>query len=164
MNSRTLYLLGLVLIVAVGCSSSDGDTIAASGRQSYLYCRECGYERVCAPGEESSRMFCPRCAAGSEALTLTDHSHHGGASWFRAAVLVPVGLVSGTGILGGWFFYSWWKAEHKRRGAEPVYNFACPFCQKKLHYRGARAGHKGACPRCRQMLTFPSAPSPNKHS
>jgi hypothetical protein len=72
-------------------------------------------------------------------------------------VFIPLGVISAA-LLGASYGYSWWKGTPKKKVPERVFNFSCPHCNKKLHYRGDRAGHKGACPRCRQFLTFPDFP------
>jgi hypothetical protein len=42
---------------------------------------------------------------------------------------------------------------------EPVCNFLCPHCERKLRYRGQKAGKAGICPLCRRPLTYPSPTS-----
>jgi hypothetical protein len=39
---------------------------------------------------------------------------------------------------------------------EPVCNFHCPHCERKLRYRGEKAGKRGLWPLCRRPLTYPS--------
>jgi hypothetical protein len=41
---------------------------------------------------------------------------------------------------------------------EPIINFPCPHCKRKLRYRQGQAGRRGACPRCKGDFTFPLAP------
>jgi hypothetical protein len=41
---------------------------------------------------------------------------------------------------------------------DPIVNFPCPHCKRKLRYRQALAGRRGACPRCKGDFTFPSVP------
>jgi hypothetical protein len=43
---------------------------------------------------------------------------------------------------------------------EPVCNFECPHCGRKLRYRGQKAGKAGICPLCRKPLVYPSPPAP----
>ena len=38
---------------------------------------------------------------------------------------------------------------------EPVFNFKCPNCHRKLRFRARQSGHRGACPQCKQALVFP---------
>jgi hypothetical protein len=46
----------------------------------------------------------------------------------------------------------------RRPEEEPVCNFKCPHCGRKLRYRGNKAGKAGICPLCRKALTYPAAP------
>jgi hypothetical protein len=41
---------------------------------------------------------------------------------------------------------------------EPIVNFACPHCKRKLRFRQRQAGHRGACPRCKGDFNFPFVP------
>jgi hypothetical protein len=44
------------------------------------------------------------------------------------------------------------------KAEEPILNFACPACKRKLRFRQRQAGHRGQCPRCKADLIFPVLP------
>jgi hypothetical protein len=155
MNSR-IAIGGLALAtgLAIGCSRSRPDTGKIEAPDGYMYCKECGYERLALLGGEKGETQCPRCLENNRFLEFSRVSHKGrGIPW-----AVPTGLVLVAALAGGAIGYRYWKTEKRKKELPAIFNFTCPFCAKKLHYRGNRAGHVGACPRCRNVITFPGLP------
>jgi hypothetical protein len=68
--------------------------------------------------------------------------------WVFLVVLALL-LAAGGGVL---------VVRTRRPSEEPVCNFECPHCGRKLRYHGRKMGRAGICPLCRQPLTYPPLP------
>jgi hypothetical protein len=67
------------------------------------------------------------------------------------AVLLAAAVVAAVVIY-------WFVRTRSRKAEDPLVNFRCPHCKRRLHYRKSKAGHRGMCPRCRHHLVFPIVP------
>ena len=70
------------------------------------------------------------------------------ALWVVLIALAVVAGVAGYRVLRA----------RSRPGPEPLVNFRCPYCKRRLHYRQSQAGHRGMCPRCKHRIVFPTTP------